>query len=298
MAVMDELCTKEGVTVRMVNRSGSTSEPLPPGVELRSGDASDPAFATEAAAGADVIYNALNPPYHKWVTLFPPLQASLITAAEAHAAKLVVMDNLYMYGDTDGHPLHEGLPMTATTKKGALRAEMARDLMAAHEAGRVQAVVGRASDFFGPRVYNSVLGGGFVIERALEGKAAQLVGDVDMPHSYTYMPDIGRALVELAHTPDAYGRAWHLPTPQAVTTRRMLALIYAEAGHPVKISTPPNWLLRVMGLFNPSMGEMVEMLYEFEKPFLIDDSAFRERFGWGATPLEVAIPQTVAWFRR
>lgn len=296
MAIMDEL-VQQGATVRMVNRSGKTEEPIPVGVELINGDVADPSFASKAAAGATVIYNALNPPYSKWAELFPRLQAGAIAAAEANHAKLVVMDNLYMYGDPHGQPMTEEMPYNPHTKKGAVRAQMAHDLMAAHETGRVQVVVGRASDFIGPRVAASAMGGDLVIKRAIQGKVAQVVGDVDTPHSYTYMPDIGRALVTLAQHDDAFGQVWHLPTPPAVSTRRMLELLYAEAGQPLKLQVAPKWLLRLLGLFNPDAGEMVEMVYEFEQPFVIDDSKFVNRFGWGATELAIVIRETVAWFK-
>lgn len=191
----------------------------------------------------------------------------------------------------------EEMPYNAHTKKGAVRAQMARDLMAAHETGRVQVAVGRASDFIGPRVWASAMGGDLVIKRAIQGKAAQVVGDVDTPHSYTYMPDIGRALVTLAQHDDALGQVWHLPTPPAVSTRRLLELIYAEAGQPFKMQVVPKWLLRLLGVFNPDAGEMVEMVYEFEQPFVIDDRKFVNRFGWGATALKTVVRETVAWFK-
>lgn len=296
MAIMDELVAK-AIPVRMVNRSGKTAEPLPAGVELLSGDVADPAFAIHAAAGATVLYNAVNPAYSKWVERFPPLQAGAIAAAKANQAKLVVMDNLYMYGDPHGLPMNEQHPHRAHTKKGKLRAQMAADLLAAHNDGRVQVVVGRASDFIGPRVSAAAMGGDLVIKAALKGKAAQVVGNIDTPHSYTYMPDIGRALVTLATHDDAFGQVWHLPTPKAVSTRHMLELIYAEAGQPLKIQVAPKWLLRIIGLFNPDAGELVEMVYEFEKPFIIDDSKFVGRFAWHATGLETVIGETVAWFK-
>ena len=296
MAIMDELVALD-LPVRMVNRSGKTAEVLPTRVELISGNVADTSFAIKAAKGAAVLYNAVNPAYSKWPELFPPLQAGAIAAAEANGAKLVVMDNLYMYGDPNGLPMNEQHPHRAHTKKGKLRAQMAADLMAAHNAGRVRVVVGRASDFIGPRVSASAMGGDLVIKAAIKGKAAQVVGDLDTPHSYTYMPDIGRALVTLATHDDAFGEVWHLPTPKAVSTRRMLELIYAAAGHPLKIQAAPKWLLRIIGLFNPDAGEMVEMVYEFEKPFIIDDRKFVGRFEWHATPLATVIRETVAWFK-
>ncbi|MEM7029573.1 MAG: GDP-mannose 4,6-dehydratase [Chloroflexota bacterium] len=296
LAIMDELSQKK-CPVRMVNRSGKTIEPLPDGVDLVKGDLSEQAFAIQATENAAVIYNALNPPYSKWVELFPTLQANGIAAAEAHQAKLVVIDNLYLYGDPQGKPMTEETPHNAHTKKGQLRAKMAHDLMAAHQAERVQVVVGRASDFVGPRVMLSAMGGNQVLNAAIKGKAAQVVGDLDMLHSYTYMPDIGRALVELAENDDTFGQVWHIPTPKAISTRQMLEMIYTEAGHPLKVQVAPKWLLRILGLFNPDAAEMVEMVYEFDRPFIIDDSKFRNRFGWEATDLDCVIQETVSWFK-
>jgi len=296
MAVMDALCAEDITNIRMVNRSGRTAEPLPENVELVSGDAAAPAFAIQAAEGAAYVYNALNPPYSKWLDLFPGLQSAVLAGAEAAGAKLVVMENLYGYGDPDGQPMREDTPYNAHTRKGKLRVQMHHDLIAAHEAGRVQVVVARASDFIGPRVMQSAMGGTFVIEAAVQGKAAQVFGDVDMPHSYTYMPDIGRALVALALDDDAYGQVWHIPTPQATTSRELLKMIYAEAGHPPKMQVVPKFLLQFVGIFQPDTGEVVEMLYEFETPFIIDDSKFTARYGWGATDMQTVVRETVAWF--
>ncbi|MEM7132142.1 MAG: NAD-dependent epimerase/dehydratase family protein [Chloroflexota bacterium] len=293
LAIMDVLYEK-GYRVRLVNRSGKTSEKLPAEVELFSGDLSDQEVAVKAAEGAVVLYNSLNPPYNKWAELFPTLQANAIAAAEASNAKLAVIDNLYLYGEPNCQPMTENTLHNAHTKKGKVRAQMAQDLMAAHKAGRVQVVVGRASDFVGPRVMQSTLGGDFVFKTAVAGKPARVVGDVDQPHSYTYMPDIGRALVTLAENEDAFGQVWHLPTPPAISTQKTLEMIYDAAGHPLKMQVAPKWLLRLMGFFNSDAAEMVEMVYEFEQPFTIDDSKFVNRFGWQATELDVAIKETVA----
>ena len=296
LAVLDELKAKDH-RVRMVNRSGTTSEPLPVGVELVVGDASDPGFALQATEGASVVYQALNPPYSKWAEMFPPLQDSVTAAAQAHNAKLVVMDNLYMYGDPNGQVIREDMPHAAHTKKGKVRAQMAETVMQAHHAGKVQVAVGRASDFFGERVRQAALGGNFVVEKALQGKPAQVLGNIDVPHSHTYIRDVGKALVTLAEHDDAFGQVWHIPSLPAITTREALQMIYAAAEHPVKVQPTPKWLLRLFGLMNPDAGEMVEMLYAFEKPFVLDDMKFVERFGWQATDWETAVMNTVTWFK-
>jgi nucleoside-diphosphate-sugar epimerase len=96
-----------------------------------------------------------------------------------------------------------------------------------------------------------------VFPAALDGKAIQVLGNPDMPHTYTYMPDIGRALVILGEQEDALGQAWHIPSAETVTTRKILAMICEETGQSLKIQTTPKLLLQVMGLFNAVLREML-----------------------------------------
>lgn len=292
LAVADEL-SRRGKRVRLVNRSGRAA--APEGVEIVGGDATDKVFAREASAGAAVVYFALNPPYHKWPELFPPMQESVMEGAARAGAKLVVMENVYMYGPTGGKPLTEDLPHAANTRKGEVRARMSRDLFAAHEAGKVWVTSGRASDFFGPRVTDSAAGE-TIFGRAVAGKPAQVAGDPDLAHTYTYAPDIGKGLAVLGEREEALGWAWHLPSPETVSTRRFVEMVFEEAGGTFKMQRAPKILFRAMGLFNPAMREMVEMLYEFEEPFVLDHSAFARTFGGEATPLDEAIRETVRWY--
>ena len=294
LAITDEL-TRTGRRVRVVSRSGRAA--VGTGVEVMAGDVTDRAFARTASAGASVVYFALNPPYHRWPELFPALQESVLDGAAAAGAKLVAMENVYMYGPTGGRPLTEDVPASPTTRKGRVRAEMTERLFAAHRAGTVRATAGRASDVFGPRVIDSAAGS-TVFGRAIAGKPAQVAGDPDLPHTYSYAPDIGRALVTLGDRDDALGRAWHLPGPETVSTRRFAELVFAAAARPPKVQAAPSIVFRAMGLFNPAMREMVEMLYEFREPFILDSSAFTGTFGGSVTPLEQAIRETIAWYRR
>ena len=148
LASLDAL-RHRGETARLVNRSGAAR--VPDDVEVVGGDARDPAFTTEVIRGADVVYQTLNPPYPEWTAQFPVLQAGVLAAAEASGARLVSMENVYTYGRPAGRVLTEDLPDGAHTRKGRLRGRMARDLLAAHHAGRVEVAIGRASDYFGPR---------------------------------------------------------------------------------------------------------------------------------------------------
>src|SRR5215216_3302603 len=294
MAVMDELVQKGTRRVRVVNRSGKAR--VPHGVEVVGGDATDEAFTREASQGASGVYFALNPPYDKWPELFPPLQAGVLEGAASAGAKLIAMENLYMYGPTDGRTLTEDLPYAPNTRKGAVRARMSEELMEAHRSGKVRVAIGRASDAFGPRVLVSAAGEQ-VFGRVVEGKSAQVAGDPNQPHTYTYVPDIGRGLVTLGEREEALGQVWHLPSPETGTTRQFVEMIFEEVGKPARLQAAPKILLRAIGLFNPAIRETIEMLYEFEEPFVVDHSRFEQAFGEHATPLREAIQRTVRWYR-
>ncbi|MCA9882294.1 MAG: NAD-dependent epimerase/dehydratase family protein [Anaerolineae bacterium] len=294
--IMKEL-RERGQRVRMVNRSGMSNAPA--GVEVMPGDMMDVNFAKKAAEGATVIYNTLNPPYDKWVALFPILQANVIEAAASAEARLVVLDNLYMYGSPKGQPITENMPYDAHTKKGKLRAQMAHDLMAAHDSGKVKVTVGRASDFYGPGVEQSPITAERALGAMLKGKAASVVGNPDLLHTHSYVPDVAKGLIVLGENESAYGQVWHLPTAPTGTTRELLTKISKAAGlNEVKINAAPKLILRIMGLFQPMVAEVYEMLYEFEEPFVLDHSKFDAAFGDISTPLDEAIAETVAYYRQ
>jgi nucleoside-diphosphate-sugar epimerase len=294
MAVVESL-VRRGESVRVVNRSG-LRQPIA-GVQSATGDITDPAFAASVTRGARVIYQALNPPYHRWAQEFAGLQAAAITAAQAAGARLVVMENVYMYGRANGRPFTEDRSYDAHTRKGRVRAQMARDLMAAHDAGRVEATVGRASDFFGPRAGAQSLIGDWVIPPALADRPASVIGDPDMPHTYTYIPDIGENLVRLGERDDAPGRVWHLPSPETRTTRDVVTLVYQAAGTTPRLKVTPPWQMRALGLINRTVREINEMRYEFDEPFIIDASRAETELGLRATPLADAVERTVRWYR-
>jgi nucleoside-diphosphate-sugar epimerase len=289
-----ELLAAGGHRVRAVNRSGRAA--VPAGVEVRGGDAADPSFSENAAAGAAVVYQCLNPPYTRWPELFPPLQAGVLDGAAAAGAKLVAMENLYMYGPTEGAPLTEDLPHAATGRKGRTRAQMAQALLEAHRAGKVRVVIGRASDYFGPQGRLSAMGER-VFDPALSGKKAQVMGNPSHLHSYSYIPDIAKGLVVLGEHGEADGEAWHLPNAPAITTRQFIEQVYGAAGTEPRIQAMSRFLVKMVGLVNGTVRELDEMLYEFEEPFVVDSTKFERAFGDHATPLTEAIPATVEWFR-
>lgn len=282
-----------GHRVRMVNRSGRAEAPV--GVVTARGDAYDPASVAELTAGATVVYQAAQPAYHEWAEQFPPLQASIIEGVARSGARLVVVENVYMYGLVEG-PIHEGLPYAAHTKKGEVRARMAEAVQAAHRSGRLRTVSGRASDFYGPGVLQSALGER-TFRPALAGKKAEAVSRLDVAHSYTYIEDVGEALARLGERDEALGQVWHVPNAPALTQRELLTMLFAELGTPLRVSVIGRLALSLAGLFLPGAREMVEMLYEFERPFVVDSSAYTRAFGDHATPVREGLRRTVAWYR-
>ncbi|MBL8058577.1 MAG: NAD-dependent epimerase/dehydratase family protein [Anaerolineales bacterium] len=286
---------KRGQAVVLVNRSGQAPAGLD-GVRVVAGDAYNLEFTRQICQGAAVVYQCAQPAYHEWAEKFPPLQASILEGAASAGAKLVVGENLYMYGEVDG-PLHEGLPYAAATRKGRVRAEMAQALLAAHQAGRVRAASARAADFYGPEVLESSLGARAILP-ALRGQTASLMGALDLPHTYTFIDDFGEALAILGERDEALGQAWHVPSPPTLTQRQLMTLFFEEIGRPARLSAMGRLMLSLGGLFIPAARETVEMLYEFEKPFVVDSRRFARAFGDIATPQAQAVKATVAWYRR
>ncbi|WP_181884766.1 NAD-dependent epimerase/dehydratase family protein [Arthrobacter sp. RT-1] len=292
LATLDSL-RRRGSTVRMVNRSGTAQ--VPNDVEVVAGDAADPVFAAHAARGAAVVYQTMNPPYHQWGARFPALQAGVLAAAEATGARLVSMENVYMYGRPAGRPLTEDRPNNAHTGKGRLRVDMADELLRAHQAGRLEVAIGRASDYFGPRGGAQSNLGDRVFPAALAGKTSSVLGDRHQPHTYTYIPDIGEGLAVLGEHPDGPGDIWHLPNdPQTRSTQALVDTIYRKAGQPsTRIRTVPPFILRAMALTSAVVRELLEMQYQFEEPFIVDSSKITTRLGVTATPLDQAIAETL-----
>lgn len=285
-----------GKIVRMVNRSGKMDEP-PTGVEVVASDLYDPAKVREVTKGAQVVYQAAQPNYTEWPEKFPPMQQAIIDGLSDSGAKLVLVENLYMYGPSNGTPMTEDMPHNAHTRKGKTRSEMSKAAFAAHQAGKVRVTAARGSDFFGPWGLPSTMGER-VFYPLLQGKTAQLVGRLDLPHTHTYVPDFGKALVILGERDEANGQAWHVPNDMPEITQGELVRMFAEgAGVEPKMSGMGKFMMWMGGFFIPEAKESFEMMYEFDQPFIVDSSKFENTFGMKATLMREAIKETVAWYK-
>ena len=274
-----------GHEVTLVTRSGSG--PVGPGLSRVAADASDPFALAEATGSADALYNCANPPYHRWSELWPPMATSMLEVAARSGAVLVIMGNLYGYGPVD-HPLREDDPLAATGTKGRVRTAMWEEALAAHRAGRVRVTEARASDFFGPGVDTSHFGR--VVDRLLAGKKVRVLGDPDAPHSWTYVPDVGRTLALLGTDGRAWGRAWHVPSAPPLSQRDLAVRFCAVAGAPSpSVAAYPAGSLTLASVVSAQMRELKETRYQFDLPFLLDSTECTATFGIEATALDDAL---------
>lgn len=299
-SVVEELVAR-GKHVRVVSRSGDRGS-FPSEVEVVRGDATDPVSTQATSAGASHVYNTTNArDYHKWPEQFPPLQRGVLEGAAANGARLIVMENLYMYGPHGGVPMTEAMPMRGHGSRSTTRIQMTNDLLAAHRSGKVQALSVRASDLYGPGVRQSLVGAD-VFNPLVAGKPVQLQASLDVPHSVTFIRDVGRAMVTLGQDERAFGQAWHVPNAPATTLREFLTMAFAEAGFPPRMSSLPRSLTRlllpVLGLAVPPVRGLEENLYILYEPYIVDHSKFARAYGDSATPLEQGIRETVAWYRQ
>lgn len=284
-----------GHDVRVVTRSGSG--PTHDRIELVAADATDGRRIAELAVGARSIYNCANPPYSKWATAWPPLAAGLVAAAEASDARLITMGNLYVYG-ADSSPMSATDPLDPPTRKGEIRSTMWSEALIAHQEGRIRTTEVRASDFFGPGLGGSSHMGDRMVPRLLAEKSASIVGRPDQPHSWSYIADVCAALAALGNDDRALGRAWHVPTVAPMTARDLADAICDAAGvERQKVKRLPTVALRLAGMFSADVREVIEMLYQFNRPFTIDAEETTEVFGLHATPLNEQIAATIASYR-
>ena len=280
-----------GHRVRLVNRSGRAQN-LPKSVEVVQGDAYDLERNTVLTQGAVSVYQCAQPAYHQWAGNFPRMQAAILEASARNGAKLVLAENLYVYGDPQGKPLTETTALNPNTRKGKIRLEMTQTAFAAHHAGRLRVTAARGSDFFGPedQIYNNL-----IFKPAIAGKTVNLLGSLNQPHTFTYAPDFGQALAILGTRNEADGGVWHVPSSQPVTQGDFIRMLETQLRKPVKTVVGGKLILSLIGMFNPSVRELVEMLYEFTQPFHMNSSAFQTMFGLNPTPLQDAIKATLEW---
>jgi nucleoside-diphosphate-sugar epimerase len=277
------LLADRGEQVRVITRRGTGPER--PEVERVAADATDAARLSELTKGAVALYNCANPPYNQWLTDWPPLSRALLRAAETSGAVLATACNVYGYGPVAG-PITDATPLAATQPKLKLRADMWRDALAAHQAGKIRATEVRASDYIEA---NSIFS--FVLAKPLlAGQRAFVPANLDAPHSWTSVHDVAATLVTVAATERAWGQGWLVPTSSPLTIRELASRFTELNGAPApRLTSLPYPALWAAGLFDPTVKELRHTYYQWRSAFTIDSSVTEREFGLAPTPVDSAL---------
>ena len=282
-----------GHRVRLLTRSGSGPDQAL--IERRRVDVSRPEALVDAFEGAVAVHHCIHGSAYDarvWQAELPRAERAVLEAAGRVGAVVVFPESLYSYGPVDG-PMTEDLPRAATGGKLGVRTE----LLAQREASATPTVSVAASDFYGPMV-RMAHAGERMVPTVLAGRTMRVVGSLDQPHSFTYVPDLAAAMVVAAARPELWNSFLHAPTAPAPTQRRLIELVAAAGGVPVpRMSALPAPVLRALGRVSRDMRELAETSYMFARPFVLDSSASEQRLGITPTPMETGVKETVGWWR-
>lgn len=291
----EELLAKQE-TVKLVSRRGHDR----PGTESQMADLTNPNDVMNAVEQSSIIYLVAGLEYKisVWQEQWPKIMQNTISACKAKNAKLIFFDNVYMYGRVNG-PMTEDTPFNPISKKGEVRAKIASRLISEMKAGNITAIIARAADFYGPYTEKSGVPFILVIQKLAQGKKAQWLANAKIKHSFTYTGDCGKALSLLATTDDAANQVWHLPTASPPITGEEFIKIAAEyLGKKPAYTVIGKFAVRIGGIFNPTIRELYEMLYQNEYDYIFDSSKFGKRFGFKPTPYGTGIKETIEHFRQ
>jgi nucleoside-diphosphate-sugar epimerase len=282
-----------GHRVRLLTRSGSGPDHAL--IERRRVDVSRPEELAGAFEGAAAVHHCIHGSAYDarvWQAELPRAERAVLDAAGRAGAVVVFPESLYSYGPVDG-PMTEDLPRAAAGGKLGVRTE----LLAQRDASATPTVSVAASDFYGPLV-KTAHAGERLVPTVLAGRTMRVIGSLDQPHSFTYVPDLAAAMVAAAARPELWNSFLHAPTAPALTQRRLVELVAAAGDVPVpRMSALPAVLLRALGTVSRDMKELAETSYMFARPFVLDSTASEQRLGLAPTPLETGIKETVGWWR-
>lgn len=291
---------RRGIPFRVVGRQRARLEAAFGSLqhaEVFEADLADLRAASAAARGVDTIVYSVGLPYPSH-NLHPALMRTTLEAASAmQVRRLVLVSSVYAYGVPRTSRVAETHPRQPDTRKGQYRKEQEDLVLDAHKQGKIAGLIVRLPDFYGPGADNSLANP--IFRAALAGKTANWVGPVNAPHEFVYVPDTGPVIVDLAERQDAYGEAWNYGGPGEINSMDFITRIYRAVGRAPKYRTVGRGLLKMMGWFNPTMKELVEMLYLEETPVILDDSKLQAKLGaLPKTSYDEGIRKTLEWMRK
>ena len=270
----------QGKPYRVVGRTQSSlhaafgTDPL---AEIVTWNPDSPASVQAAATGVDTLIYMVGVNYWQF-ELHPELmRKTLAGAIAAGVRKIILIGTVYPYGMPQANPVREDHPRAPHTFKGRMRKAQEDLVMQAHAEGAIAATVLRLPDFYGPGVQASLLDG--AAQAAVNGGTADLVGPIDSPHEFVFVPDVGPVVARLVDTPAAFGKIWHLAGVGVTTQQALVSEMERQTGRRLKLRVAGKTMLRLIGLFKPFMREMVEMHYLMTDPVLMDDSALQQLVG-------------------
>lgn len=259
-------------------------------------DVSDLTGIDKSIEGSSIVYVTIGFEYRLkiWEEKWVPFIAEVIKSCIKHGSKLVFFDNMYMYDKTAVPFMKENSPINPPSKKGKVRAKVHELIMDAAEKKSLNALIARSADFYGPENNNSALKK-MVVENIIKGKKAQVFGNPNSIHTYTYTPDAAKATALLGNTPDAYNQVWHLPTTkEKLTILGWIELIAKELNSEPKTQKITKGMIKMLGIFVPVLREFPEMMYQYEQDYIFDSTKFENRFGIKATAPEEGVRSMVS----
>ncbi|MHC1737120.1 MAG: NAD-dependent epimerase/dehydratase family protein [Ignavibacteriaceae bacterium] len=278
--------------IRIVNRN---PERVNSTDELMKADLSVPAMLDKAVEGSEIVYVTLGFEYKTrvWKEKWPAFMSNLIKSCHNHQARIVFVDNMYMYDKKYLSNMTESTPVNPTSEKGKVREKISYMLMDAVERGDVKALIARGADFYGPGVQSSYLTQ-TVYNNLKKGKNPQWLGKLDVLHNFTYSRDIGKALIKLGNYSEALNQVWHLPTYQGkMTSREWINLLMKEMNVNKNISSVPVSLMGLLGIFIPVLKELKDIGYQVENDYFFNSEKFIKAFNFSPTTPEEGIREMI-----
>jgi len=293
-ALTNELL-KSKESVRLVSRSNYSIT----GAESFKADITSYEETMNCVKGSDIVYLLAGLPYDRkvWKETWPKVMKNVIDACKNYGAKLIFFDNVYMYGLVEGK-MTEQTPYNPCSIKGEIRANVANMLHNEMKHNNLQAIIARSADFYGPYAANTSLLYFLAIDKMMKNKKAQWLVDDTKLHSFTYTLDCAKALNLLWNKDECYQQIWHLPTfSPAITGNEFIKIIAKELGIEPNYSLLKKWMLKIGGLFDKSIFEAQEMVYQSENDYQFDSTKFNNYFNFKPTSYEAGIHQTIEFYK-
>jgi nucleoside-diphosphate-sugar epimerase len=290
-----KLLVAEKLAVRLVSRAGHEIN----GALVAKADVTILDQVVEATKDSSVVFLCVGLKYDRriWALQWPIIMSNAIESCKRAGSKLVFLDNVYSYGKVNG-VMTESMPYNPCSRKGEIRVKIANALMSEVKAGNLQALIARAADFYGPYADKTGVANMLVFKPISQGKKANWLVNDTAKHSFTFTPDIAKALLVLSKSDEAYGQVWHLPTaPNPFTGKEFIKIVAREAGVQPKHRVLSKWMLRLAGLSDKTIAESYEMLYQSEFDYVFDSSKFQNAFHVNPTSYEDGVKETVKYYK-